>query len=82
MEKIKLVVYNEHSLGYILPNEPNTLKILGQSVIKGAGCFLGWYEKIIHSTDTVRLANESDFHFFRVSFNGYKNNPQEYEFQQ
>ena len=84
-ERIRLVVVDEHTLGYIFPqsyyDKPLGLvyaNILHASILKGA---VNTERPIlIGSTNKVRLANEKDFNDFRVCFNGYKNNPQEYEF--
>ncbi len=78
MSKIKLVVFNEFALGYIMPERPSTLYTLADSVLRGAPhtiiapYFIGAY-------DTVRLANRQDFENFRVVFDGY-DNTEVYEF--
>jgi len=79
MSKIKLVVFNEHTLGYILPKTPNTLCVLHASILRGA---INSGSSHINSNDKVRLANEKDFEDYRIMFNGYKNNLQEYEYAQ
>jgi len=80
MEKIKLVVVNENTLGYINPKTPNLLGVLHSSILKGAPFILYPGPRSIFETDKVRLASEADFEEYRVCFNGYKNNPDEYEF--
>lgn len=76
--RIKLVVLNEHTLGYVYPNKPNDCFILQSSVIRGA-VNNGFMKPICYKLDNVRLASAKDFDEFRVVFNGY-NNPNEYEF--
>lgn len=77
---IKLVVFNEHTLGYIFPDFPNYVQVLHSSILKGAphttqhpDCFL------IHKDSKVRLASEQDFADFRCVFDGYKND-KDYEY--
>lgn len=78
-DKIKLVVVEECVLGYIFPEYPDTAHILHSSILKGANAYPS--DGSIHiAHKEVRTANEKDFDDFRVCFNGYKNNPQEYEF--
>lgn len=79
MEKIKLVVYNEYALGYIMPQQPKTVYTLSDSVLRGAPFRVMTEPYYIGSKDTVRLASRKDFDTFRVLFDGY-DNPQEYEF--
>lgn len=79
MSKIKLVVLDEHTLGYIIPERPDQAYSLRASILKGSShkdgdmIPLNWCKN-------VRLASEQDFDEFRVVFTGYQNNLQEYEF--
>ncbi|MEK6829830.1 MAG: hypothetical protein AABY15_06955 [Nanoarchaeota archaeon] len=77
--KIKLVVFNEHTLGYILPELPNYVQILHASVLKGATWSMSKHCDYIGSADKVRLATEEDFDVFRCCFSdAYRT--EEYEF--
>lgn len=83
-EKIRLVVFNEHTLGFIFPpsayKEPTNhiyVNILHASVLKGAVKTCD--PILLSSLDKIRLASEKDFDEFGVSFIGY-NNPNEYEY--
>ena len=78
--KIKLVVYKEHTLGYILPELPNSVQILHSSPLKGAigtTNLQGNYH--INNLNEIRLASEKDFDDFRVDFKGY-DDKQVYEY--
>lgn len=79
MERIKLVVLNEHTLGYIAPELPNYVFPLRASILKGATFETNASSKLISSSDNVRLASEQDFEDFRVYFGGFGND-KEYEF--
>lgn len=80
MKKIKLVVVDEHTLGYIFPEQPNTYHILKESILKGSPYnYNNGTSRLIYN-QKIRLASENDFNEFNVIFDGYKNNPNEYEF--
>ncbi len=70
--KIILVVINENTLGYIDHIVPNTANVLHASILKGGvhSC-----PKQLNSDDKIRLANEADFHEYRVSHIGYWKDP-------
>lgn len=78
---IKLVVLNEHTLGYILPEMPSVVHIIETSPLKGSptsskltSCFpLG-------KLDDVRLASKQDFQEFGVVFDGYEKS-KDYEYK-
>jgi hypothetical protein len=81
MNRIKLVVFKGHTLGYILPDLPDSVQVLHASILKGAPCNdLYPSSKQINSTDEIRLATEQDFNSFRVSFEGYNKLNEIYEF--
>ena len=76
-EKIKLVVINEHTLGYLIPNS-DYAGVLHTSILRGST-----YNKrnnVFVKGQNVRLASAKDFEDYRVSFKGF-NNPKEFEFQ-
>ena len=79
MDRIKLVVYNEYVLGYIIPEQPYMVNTLANSVLRGASFRMMFEPYYIGAHDTVRLADRQDFEDFRVVFNGY-DNTEEYEF--
>lgn len=78
--RIKLVVWKEHTLGYIFPQMPNCLCILHASILKGATFEVHPESKYIRDNDPdIRLASEKDFKEFNHSFEGYRN-INEYEY--
>jgi hypothetical protein len=80
-KRTKLVVADEHTLGYIMPNS-NVVGVLQASVLRGAtsSCPLSSLNPMLtYMFKTIRLATKKDFDDFRVCFNGY-NNEKEYEF--
>lgn len=83
MSKTKLVVINEHTLGFIFP-ESKYASVLHASVLRGspiAGSFLSANEPILlGSHHKVRLASPKDFDDYRVSMVGFTDE-QEYEYQ-
>ncbi len=78
MDRTKLVVFNEHTLGYIMPEQPNRVCILHTSILRGS--YLTDRSAIYVSDGTVRLATEKDFNDFRVSFKGF-DNKEMYEYE-
>lgn len=79
-ERIKLVVYNNHTLGFINPKYPSLVQVLHSSVLKGAvgTTIMSSYQ--IGSTDVIRLANAQDFEDFRCHFGSFENE-EEYIYQ-
>ena len=80
-EKIKLVVVDNHTLGFIHPELPNYVQILHASILRGATTT----ESLLISSGgfkfhNIRLASEQDFDAFRVYF-GQFGNKKEYEYQ-
>ena len=79
--KIKLVVFNENTLGYILPELPELpdyVQVLHASVLKGALFEVNPSSKLIGKNDVVRLATHADFDDFRVFFGSFGNGEYEY----
>lgn len=79
MDKIKLVVYNEYALGYIMPEQPEKVCTLSDSVLRGAPFRVMNEPYFIGSKDTVRLAGRKNLETFRVSFEGYDNPMYEFD---
>lgn len=75
--RTKLVVFNEHTLGYILPEMPDVVQILHTSILRGS--YYTDRSRIYVSDGVVRLASKKDFDDYRVCFNGF-NNSEKYEF--
>lgn len=78
--KIKLVVAEGHTLGYILPQLPNHLQILHGSILRGAPTNYPCGGGSTMLPKNHRLATAQDFEDFRVSSTGFTDNPEEYEF--
>lgn len=76
--KTKIVVVNEHTMGYILPSTPNFVNVLHASILKGAP-FQVFPSPMPVSGNNIRLARRSDFWDFRISMEGYFYD-EEYEF--
>ena len=79
MDKIRLVVYNEYALGYIMPQQPDKVCTLADRTTLGAPFRTMLEPYFIGKNDTVRLAGRKDFDTFRLSFGGY-DNTQMYEY--
>ena len=56
MDKIKLVVYNEYALGYIMPEQPDKVCTLVDRITLGAPFRVMNEPYFIGARDTVRLA--------------------------
>jgi hypothetical protein len=77
--KIKLVVIDEHTLGYINPLLPEYAGVLRSLVAKGAN-FSVHNDPIHLGGNTIRLATAKDFDEYRVLFTGFEKDPN-YEYQ-
>lgn len=70
---ILLVLYNDHTLGYVDICKPHELGVLHASIIKGAR----WSNldaplPLYPGEPNIRLATKHDFMDFNVSFDGYE----------
>ncbi|BBI90479.1 hypothetical protein HYO65_gp087 [Tenacibaculum phage PTm1] len=78
MSKTKIVVANENTLCYIIPQLPNSLQVLSPSIIRGSTMQdFGSYP--IENYE-VRLATSKDFETYRVCENGYREDVENYEY--
>ena len=68
--KIKLIVVNENTLGYIDPRQPDTYGIIHASILRGAVSTRPT-SMPISRLDKIRLATEQDFEDYRCCFVGY-----------
>lgn len=69
MERVRLVVVDENTLGYVIPGTLN-VGILHTSILRGS-YFNAW--GIIGAYNFARLATKQDFEDYRVSFKGFDN---------
>ncbi len=77
MSKIKIVVVNENTLGYIIPEKPNNFNVLSASTLRGSNMSdFGTYPL----PKNTRLATSKDFETYRVFENGYRND-KNYEYE-
>jgi len=72
--RIKLVVGDGHTLGYINPINPNTINVLKADTNKGA-IYTTNIVYSLHRTQfkKIRLASAKDFDKFNISFVGFDN---------
>lgn len=82
-ETIKMVVIDNHTLGYLIPNS-NYAGVLKASVLRGAPCSgdpLSAMVPVLVNFADVRPASIQDFKDFGVSHEGYlKDSIYKYEF--
>lgn len=78
-KRIKLVVLEEHTLGYILPGYPDYVCILHTSILRGSP-YSPHGGAISVKGKKIRLASAKDFDEYRCVFKGF-DNPEEYEYQ-
>lgn len=76
--KIQLAVLNGHTLGYRFKGDTR-LNILQELAHKGANGYRSDGIVYLSEGDTVRPANAKDFEEFRISMDGYRDDPR-YEF--
>lgn len=67
-KRVRLVVVNENTLGYVIPDTLN-VGILHTSILRGSH-FDKW--GIIGAYSFARLATKKDFEDYRVSFEGFE----------
>ena len=76
---IKIVVLNEHTFGYILPELPTDVQVLHSSPLKGSPHGIWQLSIPIRSGDKLRLADSRDFKEYRVKEQGYMD-PKKYSY--
>lgn len=83
VQKIKLVVIDNHTLGCIDPNS-DYATVLHTSILRGSNhgsaSPITAISPMFIKGKEIRLASKQDFEEFRVSMN-YFDNPNEYEFK-
>jgi len=84
MSKIKLIVADENTLGFIVPNMPRVFHVLHANVLKGSP----YSDTGINSVNIpldghqYRLATKQDFIDYRVRYEGYFKEPWDYEWDE
>jgi hypothetical protein len=78
--KIRIIVLNEHTLGYIHPGDISEVQFLHSSILRGSPFGIHQTSAPIRSGDTIRLATSDDFNEYRVSEVGYRVWKGEYEY--
>lgn len=73
--KIKLVVGDEHTLGYIQPNS-QFVSVLHSSILKGSPFGLNPSNLLTSQFKSIRLATPQDFEEFKICFKGFENKTQ------
>lgn len=67
--KIKIVIVDEHTIGFIYPEIPNFVAPLHTSILRGSP--YSDSSRIYVPTSKIRLANVKDFDDYRVCVDGY-----------
>lgn len=80
LDRTVLVVYDNHTLGYIIPELDNSVQVLHCSPLKGYPHTTPIGSFSINHNSNLRISTPNDFDEFRVSFEGF-NNPELYEYQ-
>lgn len=75
MNRVKIVVFNEHSLGLIDEDRPKVFQPLREFQSKGAPFYVMLEPHLIGVSDRVRLANSQDFEEYNIDLQQYENDP-------
>jgi hypothetical protein len=74
------VVVKGHTLGLIIPNQPNAIEVFQPSILRGSRWNQGEVISITgeKSLGFIEIASEGDFEAFRVSAEGFLEEPDKY----
>jgi hypothetical protein len=75
-DRIKVVVFKEHTIGFIFPEMPNSVSVLHSSLLKGAPFELWPACKVINKPEEVRLASNKDLEDFMIAPGQYDDETQ------